>query len=209
MSLKRRVMTLVAPLALLSLAACATPFKANVSRFQAMPGPAGQSFVVKPTDPKLAGTLEFQEYASDVAAQLQSLGYQPATNPQDATLIVSISYGVDKGQQKIVTRPGFPRYAPYWGPYRSPYYWGWADPYWYDPFGYPEIDSYTVYTSQFTMTIDEAANGRQVFEGSAKARSTQDSLPELVPKLITAMFTNFPGHSGEEVRITVPPPPRR
>jgi hypothetical protein len=29
-----------------------------------------------------------------------------------------------------------------------------------------------------------------------------------VPNLVEAMFTNFPGRSGETVRITVPPPAR-
>jgi len=29
-----------------------------------------------------------------------------------------------------------------------------------------------------------------------------------VPNLIEAMFTGFPGHSGETVKITVPPPPK-
>jgi len=30
-----------------------------------------------------------------------------------------------------------------------------------------------------------------------------------VPNLVQAMFTGFPGNSGETVRITVPPPQRR
>jgi len=30
----------------------------------------------------------------------------------------------------------------------------------------------------------------------------------VVPNLIEAMFTGFPGRSGEEIRITVPPPPK-
>jgi hypothetical protein len=105
---------------------------------------------------------------------------------------------------------GYP-YGPWGGPwrYRSPFYWGWEDPFWYGGgFGYPEVDSYTVYTSYLDMRIDRTRDGSRVFEGKAKARSTDDSLPRIVPNLVTAMFTNFPGHSGEEVRITVPPPPK-
>jgi len=44
-----------------------------------------------------------------------------------------------------------------------------------------------------------------VFEGHAEARSRTDELPVLVPNLIEAMFTGFPGNSGERVRITVAP----
>ena len=47
---------LALPLALaIGLSACATPFKADVSRFAApLPAPQGQSFAVVPEDPKLA-----------------------------------------------------------------------------------------------------------------------------------------------------------
>ena len=44
-----------------------------------------------------------------------------------------------------------------------------------------------------------------MFDGRARARSRSDHLTELVPNLVEAMFTGFPGNSGEEVRITVMP----
>ena len=43
-----------------------------------------------------------------------------------------------------------------------------------------------------------------MFEGKAQARSQTDELGVLVPNLIEAMFTNFPGRNGETVKITVP-----
>jgi hypothetical protein len=48
-----------------------------------------------------------------------------------------------------------------------------------------------------------------VFEGTARARSRTDELSVLVPNLIEAMFTGFPGNSGETVKITVAPERRR
>jgi hypothetical protein len=51
-------------------------------------------------------------------------------------------------------------------------------------------------------------DGQSVFEGTARARSRTDDLRALVPNLVEAMFTGFPGNSGEQVRITVPPAPR-
>jgi hypothetical protein len=213
MSLPRTLAKLLVPMALLALSACAAPFKADVARFQQMPAPNGESFVVQTTNPKLTGGLEFAQYASLVADQLRAKGYSQAQTPQTATLVVNVDYGVDGGQTKVVSRPG-PAFGP-WGPwggyggfgrYRSPFYWGWDDPFWY---GYPDVDSYTVYTSYLDMTINRTRDGSRLFEGKAKARSTDDSLPRLVPNLVTAMFTNFPGHSGEEVRISVPPPPKQ
>jgi hypothetical protein len=43
-----------------------------------------------------------------------------------------------------------------------------------------------------------------LFQGQAQARSQTDETGVLVPNLIEAMFTGFPGRSGETVKITVP-----
>ena len=45
-----------------------------------------------------------------------------------------------------------------------------------------------------------------LFEGHAEAQSRDNNLQTLVPNLVEAMFTGFPGNSGERVRITVAPP---
>ena len=47
----------------LGLSACATGLRTQVSRFQAMPNPQGQSFVVVPMNPGDQGGLEFSQYA--------------------------------------------------------------------------------------------------------------------------------------------------
>ena len=39
----------------------------------------------------------------------------------------------------------------------------------------------------------------------AQARSTSNELPRLVPNLVEAMFTGFPGNNGETLHITVMP----
>ena len=222
MSLSRKIAAIAAPLALLSLGACAEPFQANVARFQALPAPQGQTFYIQPIDRHLQGSLEFAQYAALVSQRLGQQGYQPAASPRDAALVVMLDYGVDQGHEKIVTTPGFGYGGfgyggfgyPYghWGypygygrfGYRSAFSWGWDDPFWDGP----EVNSYTVYTSHLEMTINRTANGERVFEGKAKAHSSNDNLTELVPNLVEAMFTNFPGRSGEEVKITIPPPAR-
>jgi hypothetical protein len=223
MSLSKKILTLAAPVALLALGGCATGFPAQVSRFQQMPAPQGQSFVIESADPDDRGGLEFSQYAGLVRQHLISQGYTEAPSRQAATLVVSVDYGVDEGRQQIVETPGFSRYGwGAWGPYRprysrfgyygrrSPFYYGWDDPYWYSPFGggYSDIDVYTVYNSFLDLDIRRAGDGQSVFEGTAKGRSRTDDLRTLVPNLVEAMFTGFPGNSGEQVRITVPPPPK-
>ena len=222
MSIPKKLLTLAAPAALLALSACATGFPAQVSRFQAMPAPQGQSFVVQAARAEDRGGLEFSRYADLVERNLIAEGYVEASSPQTATFVVTLDYGVDNGREKIVTRPGgFSRfgYGGFYDPFfprfgfhgrHSPFYYGWNDPFWYSPrgYGYGDIDSYTVYTSYLDMDIKRTADGQSLFEGTAQARSRTDDLPVLVPNLVEAMFTNFPGRSGETVKITVPPPPR-
>jgi uncharacterized protein DUF4136 len=228
MSLSRKLLAVAVPVALLALSACATGFPAQVSRFQQMPAPQGQSFAIEAADIGERGGLEFSRYADLVRRHLIDQGYSEAASPQQATLVVRLDYGVDNGRTEVVTYPGaYSRNFGYfggfgrWGHYRplysrygygrrSPFYYGWNDPYWYSPFGfgYNDIDAYTVYTSFLDMDIKRASDGQSVFEGTAKARSRTDNLQDLVPNLVEAMFTGFPGNSGEQVRITVPPPPK-
>jgi hypothetical protein len=219
-SFGRVVKGVVLSLALAGLAACASSFNANVSRFATqLPAPAGQTFTVVPEDPALAGGLEFRQYAQRVADHLAALGYRPVDDPAQATLLVRFDYGVDHGRERVTTRPGFrdPFYSSWYSypvvyrgrhghthigyvPY-SPWGFGWYDPF----FGGPDVESYTVYTSGIDLKIDRAADGARLFEGKAQAVSTSNRLQYLVPNLVEAMFTDFPGNSGETVRISIAP----
>lgn len=206
------------------LGACAQGFDARVSRFQVLPPPAqGETFVIQPSNPALQGGIEFQSYAQLVAQRLEQYGYRQAADAGSANLVVSIDYNVDHGRERITTVPGWGGswggwgwggpgfYRPWAGSYgRLGFRYGWYDPWlWGDGFGRDEIRSFTVYQSQLRMGIDRTADGKNLFEGTAKAISRSDDLPYLVPNLIEAMFTGFPGNSGETVRITVAPPEKR
>lgn len=109
-----------------------------------------------------------------------------------------------------IGRPYYSRYG-YYSRYRDPFYWGWDDPFWYSsPYaGYgpryrQAIREYTVYKSELDLDIVRRADNAPLFDGKAVARSQTDELERLVPNLIEAMFTNFPGQNGQTVRITVP-----
>ncbi len=210
----RALKLLIVPLMLAGLAACATPFKADVSRFQSqLPAPEGESFAVVADDPMLAGGLEFAQYADLVEARMEQLGYKQAS-PESATLLVRFDYGVDNGRERIRST-GTSFHDPFWDPwygyryYRHSYFYrphglwsyGFYDP-WFDG---PDVTSYTVYTSGIDMKIDRASDGERLFEGKAQAISTSNKLQYLVPNLVEAMFTDFPGNSGETVRITIKP----
>jgi hypothetical protein len=211
-----------AALALGALSACATPgFRADVARFQQMPAPQGQTFSIEPRDETLRGGLEFNHYASLVTEQLTRYGYRAAPAGERPDFVVKMAYGVDNGRERVVSDPD-----PFWGPgwgypgfYGQPpmvvrtrygyrYVPGFYDPFLFGPrFGdYGRVTSYTVYTSGLDVVIERAGTGEHLFEGSAEAVSRDNDLTKLVPNLIEALFTGFPGNSGERLRITVAPP---
>jgi Domain of unknown function (DUF4136) len=218
--MKNKFVTFLAPAALLALAACATPFKADVSRFQELPAPQGQTFTIKAADPANSGGIEFGQYASLIATELQEIGYVPASGAA-ADMTVTLDYAVDSGKERTIVRSD-PFYDPYWGfggyyrPYvvrtrrGARYITGYYDPFLYSGFnrGY-DVENFTVYTANLDMKIDRNNDGKRLFEGKAEAKSRSNKLPYLVPNLVEAMFTGFPGNSGETVRISVAPEDRK
>jgi len=192
-----------------ALTGCAQPFNADVSRFShELPAPAGQTFAVVAEDPRNAGGLEFGQYAALVGQQLRKFGYV-AGDPATSDLVVEFNYGVDKGRDKIsMFGPD-----PYWGPWRG---YGWGGYYgggfyghrWgyglYDPW-FNDVSVTTVYTSGVDVVIKRRSDGQRVFEGKAQAVSPSNRLPYVVPNLVEALFSGFPGQSGKTVSISIPP----
>ena len=203
--------------AALGLSACASSITSTVSRYQAMPAAQGQTFFVVPGGGMATnGGLEFQRYAGIVAQQLQARGYAPASNAQSATMLVQLGYGIDQGQVRYVEDPfyrsrfgygyGSPFFYPRFG-YRSRFSYGWDDPFWYGGYG-GGVDSYVEYHSQIDLHIRARGSNAPLFDGRAQARSQTDRLDIVIPSLVEAMFTNFPGQNGETVKITIPTKPK-
>ena len=105
MNLIKKFAIVTAPaLALVALSGCATSFKADVARFQQLPTPAGQSFTVVADDPRLAGGLEFAEYAGSSGNALHRRATRlrqtlPAPTSSCGSPIVSIMGGKRCGPQ--------------------------------------------------------------------------------------------------------------
>ncbi|MCP5382531.1 MAG: DUF4136 domain-containing protein [Kordiimonadaceae bacterium] len=207
------------------LASCTQSISTNVMRFHQLPQPSGEKIVIVPMDPANKGSIEFANYASLVGNALGSYGYVPA-NGEKADLIVELGYGVDDGQQVVRSSPGmygFMGYGYYggyynpWFPYRSPYYYGsafYGSPYYYgglyDPFGYyplgmaPTVRTYTNYTRHLKMVIKpNKENAQNLYEGEVTSTGRNANLHEIMPYLVQAFFTNFPGVSGSSERISV------
>ena len=140
MSLIKKILNFLAPAMLLALSACATGLPTQVSRFQAMPAPQGQSFVIQAAKAENRGGLEFAQYADLVRHDLIALAYTEASSPRDATLVVTMDYGVDNGRERVVATARSPRRRHASKPYadgsactrgqcpRGPYAWTAARP---------------------------------------------------------------------------------
>ena len=215
MRIRKIAVVAAVSIAALGLSACATGLSTQVSRFQPAQIAPGQSFYVVPA----SGIPDnrFYRYASMVSQQLAAQGFHPAGAPQVADMLVKVDYGVDEGETVVRDEPyfypGYSRfgYGGFYGrPFYSrwgghPFYYGWDDPFFYGSPYSSRLTSYTVYKSHLDMDIVRRADNAPLFEGHAKARSRSDELDAVVPSLVTAMFTGFPGRNGETVRITVPP----
>ena len=199
--------TMLLGAALLGTSACTNYFNADVTRFQRLPAPSGETFAVVPASKDDEKSLEFATYARYVAGELVQEGYQEVANPADASMLVALNYGVGDPREKLASRPslyassrfGYPWYG-YYG-YRS----RWAyDPWFYGPGLYDrDIYSYTVYPAYLEMDI-RRKDGEPLFEGRAVSTARTDNLPALVPNLVTAMFTDFPTGNGQTMRVRVP-----
>lgn len=202
---RQGIMVGLVPLAL-ALAACTTPFRADVTRFQVMPPPAGQSVFIEPAEASASGSLEFQTFAMSLQQQLTQTGFSIAPDRSSASLVARFGYGVGPAREKIASDPtwygGWGWGAPGWGG------WGWGAPGWggWGGWGWgPDVYSYTVWPSYVTLDIARAADGQSLFEGRAETTQRTDALTVLVPQLVESLFVGFPGVSGETVQVKLTP----
>lgn len=188
--------SLVAALGML-LAACTSSFRSDVARFHNLPAASGESFLIVAKDDAKDGSLEFAQYAGLIRARLMDVGYAPVTEgtPQ---LVIELDYRISDGEEKIRSRPsigygfGYGGYGGY-GHYAFHHY---NYPFWPGYGAYSaDVYSVTVYTRALDMDIVRA-DGEKLFEGRAVSIGRDNRMPEIMPYLVQAMFTNFPGESG-------------
>ncbi len=202
-----RITQLLAIATLAFLAACAQPFEARVQSFQSMPPSQGQSFYVKPANPERQGSLEFAAYANLVATEMQKQGFRPAASPETADLTVLMDFSSGPGRERISTRPST---SPNWGWYGGGGWWG-RNPAWWgpwgwggDPWGGQEVYSFTVYPAYLHVQISKTADKSPLFEGRAETTTRSNDLPSIMPNLVSALFTDFPGASARSQVVRVP-----
>lgn len=190
----------------LTVTGCGTQnFSATVTRFHRDLPPAGETFVVRPQQDQKGG-VEFDTYAGSVVGQMASAGYKPAAPGAPADLMVEFRYGVDNGRSELVSTPLFGRDS-YWQRQNCARVMPPFDC--YTPPLTNDIQSFTVFTRwvelSVTDTRQKAAQPVKLFEGRAYSEGVNRNLPEVIPPLIAALFTEFPGLNGETRTVVVAP----
>lgn len=198
--MRKQIGTIIAVAMALLIAGCASSFKSDVARFHQLPRPSGESFVIVPKDEHKRGSLEFAQYAAQIAQGLEAQGYRQAGQGATPDLIVRVDYGIDDGRTAIRSySSGF--YGGYWSRFHGP--WGWWGPPGYPGFYDRDIRSYVVYGRHLEMDI-ERPDGQRLFEGRVISQGRDNRLPEVMPYMIEAMFQDFPGASGTTQHVKIP-----
>lgn len=183
------------------LAACASSFTADVTRFHDLPPADGQTVQIMAKDPARQGTLEFQRYADMVGARLAALGYRPPEPGTPSDLVAGIDYGVGPGRQALRDGDGGSSVGVgVGGGSRGGVSVGLST-----AFNLSGGEGEPLYVRRFYMDLTRRATDERLFEGRAESEGRTRDLSLVMPYLVDALFQEFPGESGvtTEVKIKV------
>lgn len=184
-------------MALALLAACTSNrFQADVTRFHMTPPTLRGSIYLEPLDRAAAGSLEFQDYASALGAELRETGFTVAPAREGAEFVGIVTYGQ-------TTREGVGGGSPITigiggGTFGKNVGVGLGT-----SFGLGEKKSSQTAINMLALKISRASDNSVVWEGRAIAEAAGSSrygpLSTAIPALADALLRDFPGTSGQTV----------
>ncbi len=197
-------------LAVLLVAACASPqvIRSDVTTFNDWSATAGSTTFRFERAPEQIDSLEHKVYEDLVREHLQALGLS-----EDAagSLKVSLSYGISSRDVLIretdwMDEPRMPWYGPVGRTANGRLVYGWGyDPFW--PWASRPITRETtrrLWRRELHLDIRDAATGTKRYEGTAVSEGSTDQLNPIMPYLVQALFTDFPGGNGVTRRVDLP-----
>ncbi len=170
------------------------------------------SFILVAEDAQESSRLEFKSYANLVATYLQDLGYKPfsGTEITQADIIVALSYD---SEQKQETR----YHQQYTHIPSNGFHINGKDVIWHGSDftvqqNVPEIVSVTEYKVELIFAQGNTARliedkwrlPNHIFEARAHHKGRNAPLHSVMPYMIKAIFTGFPGNNGETLDVGIP-----
>lgn len=216
----------VAIAAAVVLSGCASyplPVQSNITEFHRLAPPTTQdTYAVLPWRKDLEGSLEFQTYATQLADGMRAKGFNVVPDGSPAKFAVFLDYGIDTGRTEVSSYS-----IPQWGvtgysgatttgtvsTFGSTSYLNartTATPT-YGVTGYTQgTTSQRVYRRFVNVDIVEVAADatapKKVYEGKLRSEGICGALPVVMPVLLTALLTKFPGESGKPRTESIPLP---
>ncbi|WP_036169833.1 DUF4136 domain-containing protein [Massilia sp. 9096] len=199
--MKRLMIAAAAVSATLLLGGCATTIRSDVTTFNQWPAQLpDKSYAFAPVAQQY-NTLELQSYENLVRGQMTRLGFHESN--QSPALQVSMRFRtVD-----VPTQVAYPAFAPMY-PYSPRFaYMGWRRRYWggwyspfYDPLWGPmpayELETEHRYHRELELSIQQAGDGKRLFDVTVRNISRNVSTPAVMPALVQSAFHDFPGPNG-------------
>jgi hypothetical protein len=196
---------------------CASYMSAQVTSFHQAAATdrfAGQGFVIEPTAAQ-KDSLEFRAYADLVREALVRRGLVDAPE-SGAALAVAVRFSVDSGKPVLYSYPAYGYagwgsvygWAPYYGP-RGHVHYALTATY---PIGYGmfEPNYYTqsvLYKRELRVDITDrragGGTGAKLYEGTVVSEGESAALAPVMPAMVQALFSDFPGPSGVARRVQV------
>jgi len=201
---------IVAGLAIVALAACASPkyVVSDVTRFHTLPSaPSGQTFVIATVNPDQGQSLAYHQYADLLTSKLVGMGLKPFGGPTEgADYVVTLEYSVRGPTPDIQSHESNWSFGAGFG---GRHMGGWGS------WGGGPYDNYTDTKQLFMRQVEiDIYRGNtfglpkreRVFEGRALSAGQNGQIEPVMPYILDALFKDFPGRSGETQRVSIQVP---
>ncbi|MBW7837690.1 MAG: DUF4136 domain-containing protein [Sphingomonadales bacterium] len=201
MSVLRFLMLCCAPIL---LSACASSLTADVTRFHQLTGAAGETVQVRPADPARAASPEFNRYADLVGAKLAAYGYKPPVAGSPSDLVAEIDWSVSESgdlrsgdDSPVSVGVGVGGGS---GGRHSGVGVGVGVSTGFNVGGGSGVS----YIRRLSLILIRQSDGARLFEGRAVSRGENSDMLAVMPYLVDALFKDFPGKSGETIKVKLP-----
>ena len=164
------------------LTGCSTQLNSNVTSFHYLAPNClfVGSIYVKP-EGTLPPSLEFSVYAQNIYSGLSKYGFTQSTSESTADYIAFLGYATDDGKLKCQSIPTTNNIGTCNRPLFVTHY---------------DTISYYVYTRTVSIRIMERIFQKAIWESRNTSCSTEE-FTKVIPTMINAMVTEFPGESGK------------
>ncbi|MDA5193414.1 DUF4136 domain-containing protein [Govanella unica] len=191
----------------LLLAGCAEQISSDVTRFNQLTlAPQGETVAVVAADKNLEKSMEFGQYAARLQEKLMAQGYRMPVAGTLPDIMAELDYGVTPGPAGLRDSQRSPVSV---GVGMSGGSGGWhgggVGVGVSTGFGLGgSSDGDAVFTRRLGLVMTRTRDNMRVFEGRVVSTGGTADLGQVMPYLMNALFTDFPGKNGETRKIEQP-----